>query len=150
MHVKSFFSLIEVIVVIVLISIIFVVSGSYTERSLLTLQNAEFLKDVDFVKFSIVYTRSLALKDEMNSYALVINNDAITLKKNGTSVGMRLPNLKSATYNLTHSTVSSGTGTLFIDQWGTPVDDYSFTISSSNGLQKNVTVLGKTGYIEID
>lgn len=143
------FTLIEVLVVIVIISIIAAYAAS-TMSFDINLQ-----AEVDKMKSQLRYVQQIALCGN-NTYTWRINVNAnsytFTRWDGANSVDMPLPGATGGANNTvalpTSITVTAGTGTINFDQWGSPGNS-NINISLTDGSTiRGITVTKNTGFVQ--
>ena len=139
------FTLIEVVAVLIIIVIITIVAIAKSQGSV------KLKVETDILKMNIRFAQIMAVggnsKPE-SQITITFNADSYQLMRDGSSTGVSFPSARSATHTLPSSvTITSGTGTVTFDEFGSPgVSDYTITLLE-NGNTKTVTITKNSGYV---
>ena len=138
------FTLIEVIAVLVIIGILVAVAVGKT-----TCTNFNLVAEANSLKAQLRFAQLKALQDDTASWGITINTNSYTLVcSDGSRPLPSLPSENSITHFFpTVVTVTSGTGAIQFDQWGSPgTTDQSITLSDGANTI-SLTIKAHTGFI---
>lgn len=138
------FTLIEVIAVLVIIGILAAVAAVKT-----TATNFNLVAEANNLKVQLRFAQLKALQDDTASWGITINTNSYTLIcSDGSRPLPFLPSENSATHLFpTVVTVTSGTGTIQFDKWGSPgTTDQPITLSDGTNTV-SLTIQAHTGFI---
>jgi prepilin-type N-terminal cleavage/methylation domain-containing protein len=147
------FTMLEVIAVLIILGIItaFVVSRSTNIR-------AELSSETETVKAHLRYAQCMALANDIYSWRITLSSgspDYYTLSKINKSDGtetnpINLPNEDSPTHTLpTGISITSGSGTVTFDEWGSPgITTLNIILSDGVGNSETITITKNTGFID--
>ena len=139
------FTIIEVIVVIVIISVLMAYAASKINFT------ANLQAEVDKLKSNLRYAQQIALcGNNTYTWVMTVTANSYTFTRvdsASNSVNMYLPSGGSTANLPSGITVTAGTGAISYDQWGSPGGN-SITIALSDGsTTSNITVTKNTGFV---
>ena len=136
------FTAIELIAVLLLMGILAVVllSKSSPDKSAL-------YSETEILKSNLRYVQMLSLSDDSATWGLSISNGSYTIYKNGSAAGISIPGQGSNTKSLSGVSVSSGTGTITFDNWGSPGSSTMTVVLTDGSSSETITITKNTGFI---
>ncbi len=138
------FTLIEVIVVVLLVSILSVVIVGRGGGS-----NARLVAETERLQSHLRYAQTLGLANNTVEWGIVITEGgySLSVEKDDIARPVRLPGVETASYTFPDGIgVTAGTGTVIFDEWGSPGDS-SITITLSDGAySSSITIEAETGH----
>jgi len=136
------FSLIEVIVVVVLLSVMSVIIINRGTGS-----NARLMAETGKLRSHLSFTQSLGLANNIDVWELAISSDGYTMQRNGSTSVLRMPGLGSAVYSFPDGIgVSAGAATVTFDEWGSPGDTTLVITLSDGTYSSTITIEAETGH----
>jgi len=121
------FTLVEVIVVVIIISILAVITMSNAPGI-----DEDLIAESDAVVANLRFAQSMSMKDDENTWGITFSQGSYELQLNGASQTIAgFPNTSAPTYALLSNINASGS--VEFDEWGKPVGGADVSINISKG-----------------
>jgi prepilin-type N-terminal cleavage/methylation domain-containing protein len=137
------FTLVEVIAVLIVLGIITAVAVSR-----ISIQG-DLISQVDIVKTHLRFAQLKALGDDRadtEPWGINFGGSSYTLYRNNAASSIRLP-AEDSNIHAFPSGVTSTSGTVNFDSWGSPVSGAASITLSQGGSATTITIAANTGYI---
>jgi prepilin-type N-terminal cleavage/methylation domain-containing protein len=136
------FSLIEVIVVLLLISILSMVVMNRDGGS-----NARLVGETDKLRGHLRFAQILGMANNTDRWTVEITTGGYGLEKNGTPAAVSLPASGSADYQFPSGIrVTEGAGSIHFDEWGSPGNSTLVITLSDGSYSSTITIDTETGH----
>jgi len=132
--------MIEAVAVLMLIGIVTLITVSNGKI------NTSLRGETEIIQSHIAFVQSLALSNDIDKWGIQFSATSYSLLKNSVPAPVSLPDENSSTHSFPSDvSITSGTGTIKFDRWGSPdpAADYLIII---NGSEK-ITITKNTGFI---
>ena len=137
------FTLVEVVAVLLVIGVMTLLVFRSSVSS-----NAGLVAETEQLRSHLRFAQSLALANNMDSWAIALSASGYSLRKNGASATTDLPGVGAVSHVFRSGvSVIDGSGVITFDEWGSP-GDASLTITLSDGTHSStITLNAQTGYL---
>jgi prepilin-type N-terminal cleavage/methylation domain-containing protein len=137
------FTLVELIVVMLLLSLVALLTFRGPVRS-----SAPLVSEETLLRSQLRYAQSLALADNTVSWGISISSGGYTLWKDTGPALRALPGQNSAAYTFSSKVyVTDGIGVVWFDEFGSPEDGAVMSITLSDGVHtRTITLSAETGH----
>lgn len=134
------FTILEIIMVLVLVSIMTAVAASRLGTG-----DQDLRAETERLKVSLRFAQYLAMTNNTATWAVSLTSGSYSLLKNGAAAPINFPGTSSATHTLGAGvTITAGTGTVTFDEWGSAgTNNYVITLSGA----QTITITRNTGFI---
>ena len=131
--------MIEVLAMLIVLAVVMTVILSQTPAV-----NREAYAQAAIIRSHLRFAQSLAMSHNTENWGITFTTNSYTLFQNGLPSGVNLPNDSTSTHNLPSGvSITSGTGNVVFDQWGSPgPDTVILTVNT-----EPITVHRHTGFI---
>ena len=134
------FTILEIIMVLVLISIITAVAASRMGTV-----DQDRRAETERLKINLRFAQYLAMTNNTATWAISLTSGSYSLLKDGAAAPINFPGTSSTTHTLGAGvTITAGTGTVTFDEWGSAgTANYVITLSGA----QTITITRNTGFI---
>ena len=141
-HDRNGFTLVELLSILMILGVVALVAASR-----ITSMNVDATVEADRLKANLRFAQYLAMSNNTVAYSVTIASGSYTLQEDGVAAAVNFPDSGSPTHSFGGGvSVTSGTGTLTFDEWGSP-GTTNYVITISDGSPTNITITRNTGFI---